>query len=176
MVYRAGTLTLLNMNPLLVMCQLLRLLLRILLRGGDLKSCWSSARGQNYTSAAVRLLNATYHMALAQPIDSTNISTPAPGAKVNMTSSANATGIAGFEAAFMHSSVGNRKNNYDTGFVVADVYHIDAGNKLLKQGAWLCPGKHAGDGYNSGPNSVSAPWAWLLASGTALLGTAIALF
>lgn len=98
----------------------------------------SIGNASNYTTAAVLLLNATYNMALASPIDFSQASTKASGANLTITSSSNATGSAGFEATLMHSTVNNRGQNADTGLIYADTFFIEAGNTLLQQGVWPC--------------------------------------
>ena len=95
---------------------------------------------QNYTDAAIQLLDSAVDLALAGEIAFSDFNrgnvNHTLGAETSTATPANTTVSKGFESILMHGTANNNPHagdgtSYDTGLVYGDYYLLEAGNRLL---------------------------------------------
>ena len=107
----------------------------------QLNRCGRSDSRQNYTRAAIRLVESAVNLALAGEISFADVDANNPhatlGANTNIATPANMSRSQGFESILMHGTANNNpdagdRRSFDTGLVDCDYYLLEAGNRLLE--------------------------------------------
>ena len=106
----------------------------------QVNKCGGSDSKQEYTQAAIRLIESAIKLALASEISFADLAANKPnatlGAISDVATPANTSRSQGFESILMHGTANNNPDagdgrSFDTGLIYGDYYLLEAGNRLL---------------------------------------------